>query len=338
MPQSLPLPNPATLLEEPAVPSGEGRPASVLPAVEPGRTFFRIGFLTPSGDNVVDQQWFQELKQALLEDGDFRRAMRAAGVQDISLRPCDASPDMLQRMLQSEFDLLFCPAMVYVQERVVRERLGESSQYRVLFQSRRGGTDRADSHSGGPVTHRGVLFANRRSPIGRGEGEPRLSEIKGALQAQPLAVSGSYDAAGFFYVRKLLWEEFSRTEPGEFLYTGSPQEVVKTVLCGLTDVGACEESVLREVLREVPGNEEGMLDLVRVLKTTKPVATDPVVIHERYDPSSGSTLGLAAAEVARQFYNFRKPEARGGPLLERGSDEAYDPMEEDLRLTRSYGW
>ena len=339
-----PAPTPAR--PEPLAPSPGGEKPAAGPLVPgyspPGlalldsrRNFFRIGYLTPENESPMGRPWFQNLKQALEKDAAVSRAMANAGISGVALRPCDHPEDMLQRMLQAEFDLVFCPALVYV-----RERMAESSHYRVMFRTLRPGRDFGDSRTGEQIRQRGVLFVRKGCSLGRSLSTPRGEEVKRFLRSTPLAVSGSYDAAGCFYIRKMLWEEYDHCEPGEFLYCGSPQEVVKAVVSGLCDAGACEESVLHEVLATVGGGVDGMRDLVTVLKTTKPVLTDPIVIQESYDPvSRNSELGQAVRDALRRFYQERGKTAPTAPRLEQGTDKDYDRMEEDVRLTRTtYRW
>jgi hypothetical protein len=324
----------------PASPS----PASVLRDSQ--RVSFRIAYLSPASESSSGQSWFQELKQALENDAAVRKAMADAGIASVALRPCDHPEDMLQRMLQSEFDLVFCPSMVYVYERIIQANRAESAKYHVLLRTFRSGM--ANGGPGDQIRQRGVLFVRKGCSMGELRGAPEPEELKKFLRGTPLAVSGSYDAAGYFYIRKMLWDQYGRCEPGAFLHCGSPQEVVKAVVSGLCDAGACEESVLRDVLDGVPDEVrsagfslslgEGVFrDLVHVIGTTQPVPTDPVVIHERCG-ATDSGLGLAVRDALKRFYQERGKSSRTVPKLEPGTDAAYDSMEEDVKQTRTYGW
>jgi hypothetical protein len=300
--------------------------------------FFRVGYLTPSSESALGQKWHMELRQAMREHPAFSKAMADANLIGVALRPCDHPEDMLERMVQQEFDLVFSPAMVYAQERLARGRVQQTSRYRAVFQTRRQSTDSADIRRGEGPTHRGALFVRRDYRLGVSPGGADPAKLRELIAGHSLAVSGSYDAAGFFYIRKLLWEKHNRLEPESFLFCGSPQEVVKTVLSGLTPIGACEENVLREVIASIPGRAS-LEDLVIVLETTKPAPTDPVLIHERFDPFvARSPVGQAAMDAVRDFYNYRRDPDLDAPRLVPGSDKAYQPLEEDLELTREYGW
>lgn len=319
-------------------PSPTPRPAPVDPPrrrniVAP----FRIGYIAPEVESPLDGAWYRDLKEALEEDSTFASLMGQADVEGVALRPCDDAGDMLQRMLMGEFDVVFCPALVFVRNRVERERLGERLEYHVVFQTRRRGQDAADSHPGGSPRRQGVLFARKNWPATGWDGKE--IDLKKHLHGEPLAVSGSYDTVGYFYIRMILWEEYDQTVPGEFRFYGAPEEVVKAVVSGLTPVGACEESVLEEVVASL-GNTR-VSDLVRVLAKTPPVVTDPVLFHERvYPENMQNRLGRRAAEIIRDVYNHPGPESRDAPMLERAPDmdRDYDALEEDWEYSRNYPW
>jgi hypothetical protein len=338
------LPAAVVVLSPTALPSTTNLPApTVLPDEHTG-PYFRVAYLRPTQESALGRQWYGRLRQALLADADFTTQMAKAKLTDVVLRPCDGPEDMLQRMSQSEFDLVFCPALVYAQD-----RLAHPGSYRVLFQTRRGGVDLGDTR-GAPPRRRGVIIAHRGSTLDVDDPAAQAEALKKMLtdpaQAQPLAVAGSYDAAGYFYVRKLLWEEFGQISPPEFLYLGTPQEVVKAVTSGLCEVGACEENAVREVLGAIPGvapSEDltaGANKFVRVLdRKTQWVPTDPVVVRGSYDPvEERSTVGRAAALALQNFCNGPDAKAGEAPALEHGNDTAYDHMIEDVKLTRGYPW
>jgi hypothetical protein len=271
-----------------------------------------------------------------LEDKVFAKALRDAGFSDIALRPCDGPEDMVQRMDQAEFELVFCPTMVYVQQRAARPR---DYPYHVFLETR---GQYWNSRSGEHVRQRGVLFVRRGSALDRGSKGLSPEEIKQNLTSQFTAVSSRYDAAGYFDVRKLLWDDYEHATPGELLFCGSPQEVVKAVVCGLVDIGACEENVLKEVLNAAPTRVRGETEIVdnrnvfvRILDVTKGVPTDPVVIRDRFDPlATGSQLGLALAEGLKRLYG--NPE-QGAPVLQNSDDTVYDAIVEDVRRLQIQG-
>ncbi|MBN1867850.1 PhnD/SsuA/transferrin family substrate-binding protein [Candidatus Sumerlaeota bacterium] len=330
---------------------------SAIPLVEPlppekFDTWFRIGYLRPATESPLGEQWYRDLQTALEADPEFAAFIEKEVISGVALRPCDGPVDMLQRMLQSELDMVFCPAMVYAQERIQREH---RSRYRVLFQTQRW-RDLRDSHGGPYVRHRGVLFVRRGSDLDVDPEQLGKEAIKSLLADRILAVSGSYDAAGYFYVRKKLWDEYE-TAPKEVLFCRSPEEVVKAVVSGLAEVGGCEEHVLRDVFNTLPSglyqrpdlDSRGNNDFVRVLIYTQWVPVDPVVVQDYYFETPGlggrqpigAEIGRAAANAVKRFYNEHDDPTQRAPRLELprvDADLAYDLLVKDVELTRGYGW
>lgn len=331
-PTSIPTPAPRATLP---------RNAS-LPQASQESPYFRIGFLRPEQESTLGRDWYESIRKALLEDNDFASAMPAAGLSDVRLRPCDGPEDMLQRMGQAEFDLLYCPAMVYVQNRI-----SNPDQYLVTFQTRRRNVDQGDAQ-GLLVRRYGVLFSRSGAGLGGSDEYVRTGEVKELLSRpdQVLAVSGAYDAAGYFYVRKMLWDEYEKCSP-RLLFCGSPQNVVKAVSSGLCDMGACEENALIEVFNTIPKSADlniklssvkPLNDLVRIINKTKGVPTDPIVMRAPYDPTLNmSPRGLAGAAVAKALIRLHISDDNA-PVLEKGVDEVYDGLQADYEATREYKW
>ena len=121
---------------------------------------------------------------------------------------------------------------------------------------------------------------------------------------------------------------------------------MKSVVCGLAQVGACDESALMAVFDTMPGSaragapfEDGANQFVRIVLRTDWIPCDPVAIREDFDPRSRqSAVGQAAASAMRRYY----AESPRAPRLEPADDSAYDGMARDLRmtphLTRGEGW
>jgi hypothetical protein len=315
------------------------KPTSSSAVSEPvkGGRAFRIGFLNVSSGGAQDYEWYQQVQNHLLGDKAFRKAMADAGLTDLHLRPCDGPEDMLQRMGQAEFDLVFCPAMVYVQDRLVRAHVYEPAEGRpepdryVVFSKTmmRPSTDKGDGR-GRHIVRNGVLFKRKTSDLSK---KSVKSLLGGASSV--LAVSGSHDAAGYFYVRKMLWEQYEHCSP-KFLFFGSPQNVVKAVVSGLCDVGACDESVLQEMLTELSGGEKVDLSrddnpYVTVINRTQPVPTDPILIRAVYGPGmSGASVGSEMRRSLRRLYEVN-PNAPRVLLGDEELERAYKDMMDDVR-------
>lgn len=297
---------------------------------------FRIGYLRPADESSLDPAWYQNLRKTLLEDKPFVKALREANFTDVALRPCENPEDMLQRMDQMEFELAFCPTMVYVQQRAARP--GDFG-YHVFLQTR---LQYLDSHGGEHVLQKGVLFVRRGSALDRDSMLLNPAEVNKIIGNQFLAVSGRFDASGYFDIRKLLYDDFNHAIPGNLLFCGSPQETVKAVVSGIAEVGACEEGVLNEVFGSLPSNisADGVIsnnrnDFIRIIGKTRGVPTDPVVIQTPYDPlTTASPLGVAAARVLRKVYGNRD---QGAPVLESSNDKIYDGIVDDVQRLQSQG-
>ncbi len=307
-----------------------------------GGRVFRIGFLSVSSGGTQDFEWYQQVQNHLREDKAFRKVMADAGLSDLHLRQCDGPEDMLQRMGQAEFDLVFCPAMVYVQDRIVRSNLYEPSEGKpgadryVVFSKTmmRPSTEKGDGR-GRHIVRNGVLFKRKTSDLNKRNVKRLLGDPSSVL-----AVSGSHDAAGYFYVRKMLWEEYEHCSP-KFLFFGSPQNVFKAVVSGLCDVGACDESVLQEMLEELSGGEKVDLSrddnpYVTLINRTQPVPTDPLLIRAIYGPGMpGASVG---AEMRRSLWRLYEVNP-SAPRMLRGDEEqerAYKEMMDDVKLTQGY--
>jgi hypothetical protein len=327
------------------------KPTSGSVSVEPvkvGRPF-RIGFLSVSGGGAQDYEWYRQIQNFLREDKVLRKAMEDEGVTDLHLRQCDGPEDMLQRMGQAEFDLVFCPAMVYVQDRIARTSVYDPPQgklgpdrYLVLFKMMRSSEDKGDGR-GQYIRRTGVLFKRNTPALQKKSVKSLFSDPSSVL-----VVSGAHDAAGYFYVRKMLWEEYEQCSP-KFLFCGSPQNVVKAVVSGLCDVGACEESVLREMLEELNGGKKlSRLDdspyITVINQTQSVVPADPILIRSAYEPGmNGSSVGLRVRQLLQGLYNSKKKSSPSPSKFRIVSadaepEKAYKDMVNDVKLTKGYAW
>ncbi len=316
------------------------KPTSASAASEAAQTgrLFRIGFLSASNEDTQDYEGYRQIQQHLRQDPLFRKTMADAGLTDLHLRPCDGPEDMLQRMGQAEFDLVFCPAMVYAQDRIARANVYEPAsgapgpdRYLVFSKTMRPVVAVGADSRGRHIARTGVLFKRKTPTLEKKSVKTLLGD-----PAAVLAVSGAHDAAGYFYVRKMLWDEYERCAP-KFLFYGSPQNVVKAVVSGLCDVGACEESVLREMLAELSDNPELELShsdtpYVTVINRTQPVPTDPILIRSEYGPGmSGAAVGLEMRRSLRRLYEKGNPNAPRVLLGDEELERAYKEMIDDMK-------
>ncbi|HBF35287.1 TPA: hypothetical protein DDW35_12070, partial [Candidatus Sumerlaeota bacterium] len=237
---------------------------------------FRVGYLR-ADENSMGMDSF---KKALETNEAFAKAASAVGIIAISLRPCDSASDMLVRLQQEEFDLAFCPAQVYAEVKILQARTNDKMCYQAVFQQ------------GKPS--RGVFFARKGVVQANVADKKALSaDLKKLIKPSTLATTDAFNAAGYLYVRRALYDDFNRAEPKAYLFLENSRDVIKTVLSGLCDFGACEETALQEKEKE----------LVQILGTAKPIPASPVLIHEQYAPNGmRAIIGAAASDAAKSFF------------------------------------
>jgi ABC-type phosphate/phosphonate transport system substrate-binding protein len=239
------------------------------------------------------------------------RALADAGFTGIDLLSSDSHEDLVQRMGQDEFDIVFCTAKDFVSQR---------GGYEVVFQLRRPG-DAYDAR-GQRVFHKGVVIVNNRSPL---FGAPQPAQgIAERLSAGAIAMVSSYSAAGYVYPCLKLAAQTSDTLPSRILFCGSSEEVVKHVVNGITEIGACDAGVLEEVLRQ-SGIGEYQHDLVRVIMETDPIPTDPVVFRLAHMPRV-SALGREMQDAMRAVF----AREAGLPRLESSSSAKYEDLRRNI--------
>jgi ABC-type phosphate/phosphonate transport system substrate-binding protein len=99
-------------------------------------------------------------------------------------------------------------------------------------------------------------------------------------------------------------------------FWGSSEEVVKAVINGSAEIGACDMAVVDSVLRQ-NNLYARKSELVRELRRTDPIPRDPVVFLQKWSPQK-SRLGRAIREASQSFFNEEPPAA---PRLQVSSDE-----------------
>lgn len=282
----------------------------------PLRAPFRIGYLRADPEAQSGANVFYALREFLISSSELRRAMEAERIDDVILLASDSHQDLIQRMGQEEFDLVFCPAMDYVLQ---------EGRYEVLYQLRRP-EDVLDTASGG-VFHQGVIFANNRSPLF----EPHLDteSLGHALMSREIAMVGSFSAVGYVYPCLKIAELTSGTLPWRIVFCDSSEEVVKYVINGIAEVGACEAGAIDRVL-SANNLHEQRNTLVRELLRTEPVPVSPVVLLSRWAPNQ-SALGRKLSETLPRFFDVHKAKA---PKLEKSSGAHYTSLRNNLEEFR----
>lgn len=296
---------------------------------EPGRLFI-IGHLRGDPESPLDATVFDRLRDFLLGLPAIRTAMAQEGVSGIEVQSADSVNILIDWMNQEQVDLAFAPAVAFTRQ---------TGDYDAVFQLRRPRRDIIDPR-GDRVVHRGVIFVNNRSRLFRAPRPgPELTdylrrELPSYLATHPVAFVSSFSAAGYFYPHLRLADLTSNTQPQSYFFCGSPEEVVKSVINGVAEIGACDEGVIEEVLGSGP---EGLLDakdrLVRVILETSTIPTDPVALRARWHPRAGSVLGAEIRNGLRAFFE-RHPEF---PRLVSSSRERFDELQESLERFHELG-
>lgn len=252
-----------------------------------GLRSFRIGFLLPDTDQGADLGWYRGLKNFLLEQDSMKESLSQNGYSGIVVLPADGYRDLLQRMDLNEFDLVFCPSLLYVQQ---------NGDYTPVLQMR---GPIYSPHGDGLTFQKGIVFAGPECTLFSGDNSEQ--QIRNYIATHPMAFVSSYDAAGYVYPRLELWRKYGVCEPGDYIFCGSSEEVVKYVVSGLVDIGACDADSLDTVLAAyVPGTPVDQM--ARILFETPPAPTSPVLMREELHPSQ-SDLGRLIKGSVKIYYN-----------------------------------
>lgn len=263
------------------------------PETHPSRKF-SIGYLSEGTDIPGATARMELLQRILTHREDFRTALKAAGYTGVILSPCEYPRDMVQRMIDGEFDLVFATAMVYAQR--------PWTDYEPILQFKLPGDyllQAADPDSG--VFRQGVIFAGPSCPLFNQKAEPTPKEdLRRLFTRVPLAVPSADSAAGYLSPRYVMVKELGLQTILTPLFCGSDAEVVKHVVSGMVEVGACRMEVLKELIPEHPES------FYHILSRTVPMPTDPILLRRQLLPVS-SELGIKIKALLRGEEIFSKP-------------------------------
>lgn len=252
---------------------------------------FRIGFLRREETGHPDEAQLERFRDFLNRDPQFQRLLEEAGFSGIGLYSADGAENMRSRMASGEFDLAFSPANIFFNNR---------DRYTAVLKARRPD----DIYSPPPreyVRRYGVVFVSPRSPLFH-ETNLTPAMIQKELNRQRLALVSTQSVSGFHAPLVSLNLQYGvRLVEGGYLWFESSEEVVKAVLSGLADIGACEKWALDQVLKQA-GLEEQRDQLIHIILETDPVVTDPVALHRSLYPRGIPTpLGRAIVARIRSF-------------------------------------
>lgn len=280
----------------------------------PGAGPLKIGYLPEGSDLRPARQILDDLRVALLENPSCILEMERAGYADISLRPCDSTVDMTQRLRAGEFEIAFATAMVYIRllESERPAGAGAEALYDPSLQFRaRGDTQTADG-----VMRRAAVFVGPRSPLWN-ERNPQPSQIRAEIASHGLAVSNSDSLASYYYPQIALRRRYGELRPGRLIFCGSSEEVFKHVVSGLARIGACELNALSE-----PNAPAGLTHTLFLTEPTIP--TDPILTRVDLLPAGRhANLGAALRSALRSFFNDSQ-QSEYGVAVESSSSRAFD--------------
>ncbi|CAN5448627.1 hypothetical protein BH09SUM1_BH09SUM1_06050 [soil metagenome] len=252
----------------------------------PTLPLLRVGFLRREDTGHPGEAQLEKLRDRLLQNNLFMRELWSSGFGGIGLYSCDGASDMIRRLGAREFDVAFTPAAIY---------MTATANYSAILKTRRQGDIVSPSNY---VRRYGVVFVSSRSPLfGVADLTPEL--VRKNLALDRIAVVSTQSVAGFHAPLLTLRLKYgaNRTQGG-YLWFESSDEVVKGVLSGLADIGACEKQSLDETMKQ-EGLERERDKYVRVLAITDPVITDPIVI--RRDMPRQGALGRALRREVRDY-------------------------------------
>lgn len=278
---------------------------------------FRIGYLRGDPESQLHGGAFSAFRDYLLDRPGARSAMHQEQVTGIDVWASDSHQDLIQRMDQNEFDLVFCSSVDFVLQKGAYDAI-------LQLRHREGRFDAA----GRAVFDQGVVFVNNRSRL---FGEMfNGADLAAYLQAHQIAMVNSFSAAGYVYPTLRVATLTSHTLTPAPLFCNSSEEVVKYVINGVTEIGACEAGVIDKVLESNGFSVKDRDKLVRVILKTDPIPTDPVVLHQRWSPRS-SAFGREVRDELRQFFARSEDWL---PRLESSSNDRYEDVRRNMEILR----
>lgn len=297
--------------------------AQTRPVTAPAPALFRIGYIRQDPESVTSSAIFQKLRDFLVNQPEIRQQMQGDGVADIIAQSFDSHRLLVEAMDAEQIDLAFCSVIDFGYQR---------GSYEPVFQIRRPG-DPHSSSGNRRAWHSGVIFVNSRSPLFDMPTTVAVQRLPEYLQNHEIAMVGSSSAAGYVYPYLALDRISSEpvTRIRSVFWESSP-EVVKAVINGIHEVGACDAMAIDEVLK---GSHllQHKDKLVKEVLRTDPVPRDPVVIHTRwlaadaFEPRTGAELGRRILRGVAGFF-ASDPSL---PRLDRTSPDAYKEVMDNVQ-------
>lgn len=296
--------------------------ADTSPAGTQPLQVFRVGYLPHAGHGGMNDTIAHRLEQWMEDKPQVREALRQSGFNgSVTVQAADGHNDLRNLLASRQLEMAFCPAVVFASLR--------TDLYRVVFQEKRPG-EVWDSRGGGRNLRQGVIIVGPLSPLFHAE-DPDPRTLEAYLRGKEIAVPSAYDAAGYQYPLLAMANDLKVPPSSISLrFCGSSEEVVKQVVSGLADVGACDGAVLETWLPEALSSGGEASRAVRELPIKVPlVPSDPVILRSDLHPQT-SELGRVIREQLPGF--FRELPHAPFTLDMHARDEFYEPLWADLEL------
>lgn len=252
---------------------------------------FTIAHLRNSDEFTISSREFDRIRQTLNSDPAIRQALRELNRGPVEIIAADSHRDLLRRMNASEFDMVFCPSLVFVQQ---------EGDYEVLGQVRDPGVVGSGDRGMG-LLRTSVIFVNRSSPMfngpapGSADWGAQRGPLAAAVESQSMAVVSASSSLGYVVPLLLLRKSCDLASDPHTVFFDSPEETVMAVLNNLLPMGACDRATFDRVVRDwVTGTDPQ--ELIRVVIETPPMPTSPVVVQSSYHPAMAGPMGVAIRE------------------------------------------
>jgi ABC-type phosphate/phosphonate transport system substrate-binding protein len=243
--------------------------------------------------------------------------MKEQGLAGIHTFRIDSFQDMLNRLSLNEFDVAYCPALIYVEQ---------EGDYTPILQIK---PHRTISENNDQALWRGIIIANKKVVVpGVSKGVYEKGKLDKWIQSTRMAFPSAHSAVGFIYPLYILNSRFETARPGGYLFLGSSREVARAVINGLVPVGACEEGALFDVIEEIPmekGRKWSIDEVLTIIARTPPVPTDPIIVRSELNPHT-SPCGKVLRDAIRRFHDH----SPGLTKVRDSSSADFDGLKEDL--------
>jgi ABC-type phosphate/phosphonate transport system substrate-binding protein len=272
----------------------------------------RLGYLSEGSELDSARAVLVELRRSLLANERVRAELRRTGFDDatIELRACETPQAMIRYLDGAEFDVAFATAVIYAgmyhPELDPTAGLRRPETYRPVLQFYRPDSDVRSSRGDG-VLRRAAIFIGPSSPQWTADPAAAIDPAA-ALEGKEIALTDWWSAPSSIYPHLKMADVFDERLPTlRRLWVDRPEEVVKHVISGLVEVGACDERTLERY------GAPGGVALYRTVLLTDAMPTDPILFRAEPSPAISSGLG-AELHIAILAFFSGQSRPQGSPV------------------------